>query len=332
MSAAGGLAVEVDRLCRVFRNRKHEVVALRDVSFQIKQGQVVGLLGANGAGKTTLTKILATLLLPTSGTARVFGNDVTVAVREARRATGVVFGGDRGLYGRLSGADNARFFAVLGGVDRRRLPRLVDRALADVGLEQVRDHPVETYSKGMRQRLHIAIGMIAEPRLLLLDEPTVGLDPVEAERLRTAIAGLRDTGVSVLLTSHYLLDIERLADRVLVLHEGALAANLAIGEFAGLAGFTATVHIRGPGQMPAPGAFATLGVDIDSTAQQDGCWAVKIRVREWGEDSFGQLSRALAGVTVSDVAVAPVRLEDVYSDLAARLAAAGRSSAENVNA
>jgi ABC-2 type transport system ATP-binding protein len=325
-------AVEAEHLSRVFRTRKAEVVALRDVSFRIEQGQVAGLLGANGAGKTTLTKILATLLLPTSGTARVFGHDVTAAVREARRATGVVFGGDRGLYGRLSGTDNARFFAVLGGVDRRSMPGLVDQALADVGLDHVRDRPVETYSKGMRQRLHIAIGMIARPRLLLLDEPTVGLDPVEADRLRTAIGGLRDTGVSVLLTSHYLLDIERLADRVLVLHEGSLAADLPIAEFAGLAGFAATVRIRGAGQMPAPQVFAALGVDVDSAAQQDGCWSVRIKVREWGEHSFGQLSGALAGVTVSDVAVEPVRLEDVYSDLAARLRAGKRSPAGNVNA
>jgi ABC-2 type transport system ATP-binding protein len=331
-SATGGLAVEVDHLGRVFRSRKRDVVALRDVSFRISEGQVVGLLGANGAGKTTLTKILATLLLPTSGTVRVFGYDVTERVREARRATGVVFGGDRGLYGRLSGADNARFFAVLGGVDRRRIGDLVDSALADVGLEKVRDNPVETYSKGMRQRLHIAIGMIAQPRLLLLDEPTVGLDPVEAERLRTAIGGLRDTGVSVLLTSHYLLDIERLADRVLVLHEGALAADLAMAEFAGLAGFTATVHIRGLGRLPAAAAFTSVGVAVDSATQLDGSWAVKIRVREWGEDSFGQLSRALAGVTVSEVDVAPVRLEDVYADLAARLGSTRRNSAENINA
>lgn len=332
MRAADGLAIEAEHLGRVFRARKREVVALRDVSFRIEQGQVAGLLGANGAGKTTLTKILATLLLPTSGTARVFGNDVTTAVREARRATGVVFGGDRGLYGRLSGTDNARFFAVLGGVERRRLNGLVDRALTDVGLDQVRDRPVETYSKGMRQRLHIAIGMVAQPRLLLLDEPTVGLDPVEADRLRTAIAGLRDTGVSVLLTSHYLLDIERLADRVLVLHEGALAADMPIAEFAGLAGFAATVRIRGPGQMPAHGVFAALGTDVDSAIQQDGGWSVRIKVREWGEHSFGQLSKALAGVTVSDVAVEPVRLEDVYSDLTARLGTAGRVYQEDVNA
>ncbi|HET9895227.1 MAG TPA: ABC transporter ATP-binding protein [Streptosporangiaceae bacterium] len=324
---AGGVppAVEVSRLCRTFRSGSEEITALRDVSFRIDQGQVVGLLGENGAGKTTLTKILATLLLPTSGTVRLFGKDITRQVREARSEIGVVFGGDRGLYGRLSGRDNVRFFAVLAGVDRRRVRSRVEAVLEEVGLQDVAGRRVETYSRGMRQRLHIAIGVVAEPRLLLLDEPTVGLDPVEAERLRAAIARLRSGGVCVLLTSHYLLDIERLADQVMVLSKGELIANLPVAEFVGLAGFAATVQLRGTGQAPAGDAFASADVEVDSIQAKDESWIVKLKVRRWDGRSFALLAGALKGSTVTDVDVAPVRLEDVYTDLSAQLAATAAS-------
>jgi ABC-2 type transport system ATP-binding protein len=308
-------AVDVQGLGRVFGRGPDTVVALRDVTFQIAPGQILGVLGSNGAGKTTLTKILATLLEPTTGTARVFGHDVRHELRAVRRLTSAVFGGERGFYGALSGRDNLRYFAMLAGVGRATIKNAVDEALHEVGLDQVDHRNVETYSKGMKQRLHIALGMIAQPRLLLLDEPTVGLDPLEAQRLRDAIARLRRDGVSILLTSHYLLDIEQLADRVLVISNGAVTLDTAADEFARLAGFAATVTVTGRGPQPARLlSFATEPVAGDNgDADADGVWTVSMRVPDWGSDVFGQLNAALSGVEVLAVAVAPVRLEDVYA-------------------
>ncbi|MEH1016371.1 ABC transporter ATP-binding protein [Micromonospora sp. CPCC 206060] len=311
-------AVEVTGVGRVFGRGRHEVVALRDVTFEVAEGQILGVLGSNGAGKTTLTKILATLLEPTTGTARVFGHDVRRELRAVRRLTGVVFGGDRGFYGALSGRDNLRYFAMLAGVGRRTIRAKVDDALAGVGLAEAARRPVETYSKGMRQRLHIALGLVAEPRLLLLDEPTVGLDPVEAERLRTTIAALRRTGVSILLTSHYLLDIERLADRVLVVAQGRVMVDTPAAEFARSAGFAATVTLQGRGPLPA--RLDSYRMAVESVEDQGGVWTARLRVPDWGGEMFQQLSAALADADVLGVDVAPVRLEDVYALVMQRLA------------
>jgi ABC-2 type transport system ATP-binding protein len=312
-------AVEVTGVGRVFGRGRDQVVALRDVTFQVAEGQILGILGSNGAGKTTLTKILATLLEPSTGNARVFGHDVRRDLRAVRRLTGVVFGGDRGFYGALSGRENLRYFAMLAGVGRRTIRDKVDGSLADVGLAEAARRPVETYSKGMRQRLHIALGLVAEPRLLLLDEPTVGLDPVEAERLRTTVARLRSGGVSILLTSHYLLDIERLADRVLILSRGTVTMDTTAAEFARSAGFAATVTVQGSG--PVPRQLDLLGIAPGDVEERDGVWTARLRVPEWGGGVFERLSAALADLDVLNVDVEPVRLEDVYATVMERLSA-----------
>ena len=151
----------------------------------MEPGELFGLLGPNGAGKTTTIKILTTLLLPTSGSARVLGLDPAAQHRELRSRIGYVFGGDRGLYDRLSGLDNLKFFADVYKVPiRDREPRRIDELLELVGLKGRERERVEAYSRGMRQRLHVARGLLHDPEVLFFDEPTIGLDPVGARELR----------------------------------------------------------------------------------------------------------------------------------------------------
>lgn len=309
--------IVADGVSRWFDLKRGRVVALDSVSFEIGEGEIVAVLGTNGAGKTTLTKILSTLLLPSRGSVRVLGHDVVRDARRARAATGVIFGGDRGLYTRLSGRDNLRFFGMLAGVGRRALHDRIPGSLAQVGLAQVADRPVETYSKGMRQRLHVAIGLIARPRVLLLDEPTVGLDPVEAQRLRTAVSALRDDGVTIMLTSHNLLDIERLAHRVLMLRGGTITHDLPLDDFIGQVGHTATVTLRGRGRRPVLGPLPD-GVsvsDAEGVSVADS-WEMTLYLRGWAPTTFAYLSELFTGVDIVDCAVRESRVDDAFARLA----------------
>src|SRR5439155_9828902 len=149
-----------------------EVGAQRGMRFAGERGELYGLLGPDGAGKTTTSKILTTLLLPTSGSARVLGLDPATRHRELRSRIGYVFGGDRGLYDRLSGLDNLRFFADIYRVPIREKGRRIEELLELVGLKGRERERVETYSRGMRQRLHVARGLLHDPEVLFFDEPT----------------------------------------------------------------------------------------------------------------------------------------------------------------
>jgi ABC-2 type transport system ATP-binding protein len=209
----------------VIRRKPLEVEAVRGISFAVEQGELFGLLGPNGAGKTTTIKMLITLLLPTSGEGRVLGHDVVANAREVRKRIGYVFGGDRGLYERLSALDNLRYFAELYGVSGSAQRRRIDEVLELVGLKGREDERVEGYSRGMRQRLHIARGILHDPEVVFLDEPTIGVDPVGARELRTMISGLIDAGKTVLLTTHYMFEADALCDRIAVIAKGEIVGH-----------------------------------------------------------------------------------------------------------
>jgi ABC-2 type transport system ATP-binding protein len=224
-------AIEVRNLRRVFRatigtirRRTKEVVAVDDISFDVRDGELFGLLGPNGAGKTTMVKMLTTLLIPTGGSARILGHDVVREAGAIRPIIGFIFGGERGLYWRLSAKDNLRYFADLYHVDpdlaKRRIPELLEL----VGLAGREDEKVEGYSRGMRQRLHVARTLLHDPEVLFLDEPTMGLDPVGARELRGVIRDLVAEEKTVFLTTHYMFEADALCERVAVINHGKIVA------------------------------------------------------------------------------------------------------------
>jgi ABC-2 type transport system ATP-binding protein len=225
-------AIEVSHLRRIFTSQigvikrtTKEVVAVDDVSFEIQEGELFGLLGPNGAGKTTTVKMLTTLLIPTGGSASVQGADVVTRANDVRKRIGFIFGGERGLYWRLSGIDNLRYFASLYNMDyditKKRIPFLLDM----VGLNGRGEEKVQGYSRGMKQRLHVARTLLHNPDVLFLDEPTLGLDPVGAREFRQVILNLQSEKKTILLTTHYMFEADALCNRIAIINHGRIIAS-----------------------------------------------------------------------------------------------------------
>jgi ABC-2 type transport system ATP-binding protein len=214
-------AIEVNELAKTYPGN---VQAVKAVSFSVNAGEVFGLLGPNGAGKSTTVGMLTTTILPSSGSAQLIGYDVVRQARETRSVSSVVFQEpvvDRSLSGRRNLDIHARLWRVEPAEAKARIGELA----STLGLTDLLERPLSTYSGGQQRRLEIARALISRPRVLFLDEPTVGLDPRIRAELLDVIADLRDrTSTTILLTTHYLDEAERLCDRLAIIHEGTIVA------------------------------------------------------------------------------------------------------------
>ncbi len=306
-------AVEVQQLRRVFKGRRKapDIVALDSVDLAIRAGEVHGLLGPNGAGKTTLCKILSTVLLPTSGFARVAGHDVVRETADVRRIIGIVFGGERGLYTRLTARQNLEFWAAMYGLRGRAMRQRVGAMLSQIGLGERADDRVEGFSRGMKQRLHLARGLIGDPRVVLLDEPTTGMDPVAAREFRTLVDKLRGDGRTVLLATHDMAEAEAVCDRVTLIDNGRL---LATERPAALSGWISTYSRVDARDVPAdrvPQLISELQT-IPGVADVQPTQPAGIRVETDDSDAAPQVIRHLLDAGITSVATSTPDLEEVY--------------------
>ncbi len=200
------------------------LVAVDDVSFSVQEGEIFGLLGPNGAGKTTTISMLSGLYPPTSGSATLGGYDIVTDSLAAKRINGLV-PQDLALYPTLSARANLEFFGRIYGLGGSRLRARVDDVLEIVGLTERANDPVETYSGGMKRRVNIAAGLVHEPRLLFLDEPTVGVDPQSRHHIFESVQRLnREHGMTVVYTSHYMEEVELLCHRAAIIDQGRIIA------------------------------------------------------------------------------------------------------------
>ncbi|HYE10632.1 MAG TPA: ATP-binding cassette domain-containing protein [Patescibacteria group bacterium] len=208
----------------IIKRNKKVVHAINDISFEVEKGEIFGLLGPNGAGKTSTIKILTTLLAPTSGEATVLGHKCFGEEKELRKKINFIFGGERSLYWRLSAYDNLSYFCDLYQIPEKIKKTRIAELLEMVELSDRAHYRVETFSKGMKQRLQIARGLVNNPEVLFLDEPTIGLDPVGAKTLREIIKYLSGQGKTILLTTHYMQEADELCDRIAIINKGELYA------------------------------------------------------------------------------------------------------------
>ncbi|MER7548339.1 ABC transporter ATP-binding protein [Actinomadura sp.] len=301
-------AVHTSGLRRVYeRGRRDPVVALDGLTLSVGQNEIHGLLGPNGAGKTTLIKILSTVLLPSGGSARILGHDVVDRTRAVRSLVGLVLGGDRGLYDRLSARRNLLFWGALYKLDARTTRRRAGALLERVGLADRADDRVERFSRGMRQRLHLARGLLHEPRVLFLDEPTSGLDPVAAGAFRRLVLDLRAEGRTFLLATHDMDEATALCDRVTLIDRGRMLLSADTARVGRFLGERECVDFTHPDPSVA-GALAVLPDVLDVERRDGAAWRAHTADRDGTR-------RVLAWLLDRDVLTArrgEPTLEEVY--------------------
>jgi ABC-2 type transport system ATP-binding protein len=328
-------AVEVTGLTKVFEKGRRTIwqrirrepdqretfIAVKGIDLRVERGEIFGVLGPNGAGKTTTLRMLATLLEPTSGDVKILGIDVKTHPREIRANLGAMLSGERSLYWKLTARENLEYFAALYHVPPKELTSRIDAALVAVKLADRADDYVERYSTGMRQRLALARALLPDPPLVILDEPTVGLDPQSARDLRDRVRELKRQGRTVLLTTHYMEEADQLCDRIAIIDHGeivaldtpaALKRRIRAEEVVSL-----EIGMAGP-DAPLLARLAK-GAVIARSERHNGTLAVTAHcasARDFVPAAFD--AARSEGATIQHVEVVPVSLEDVFISLTGR--------------
>ena len=303
-------------------DRRERFRAVDGIDLRVERGQIFGVLGPNGAGKTTTMKMLATLLEPTEGGARVLGYDVVREAREVRRRMGAVLSDGRSLYWKLTARENLEYFAALYHVPAADASARIATALQAVKLDDRSDDYVERYSTGMRQRLVLARALLPDPELLLLDEPTVGLDPQSARDLRDRVRDLRAQGRTVLLTTHYMEEADQLCDLIAIVDHGHVVA---LDTPAGLKRTIAAVEVvhleiaSGAGDAALLARLERAAGSLARQERDDGILQVTAHVRSARDFVPMAFDAARAeDAAIQHVEVVPVTLEDVFISLTGR--------------
>ena len=299
-------AVEVLGLTKTYPGG---VEAVKAIDFAVAPGEVFGLLGPNGAGKSTTIGMLTTTIAPTAGFAALAGFDVAMQPLKARGVSSVVFQEavvDRGLSGRA----NVELHAKLWGIERRAAGGRIKELAAVLGIEEILDREVDSYSGGQRRRLEIARALVSRPRVLFLDEPTVGLDPRIRFELLDAIAGLRQRdGMTIVLTTHYLEEAQRLCDRVAIIHAGAIVGlDTPTALLGGLGRELLEVRVDGDT------AVALDALDARGISAQDAYVVGQTLTVPLHDTSAGDAIAAIsqAGLSTSAISSRQPTLDDVY--------------------
>jgi sodium transport system ATP-binding protein len=210
--------IEVINLSKEFKNMK----AVDNISFKVQNGEIVGLLGENGAGKTTTLRMLATMLKATSGTAKINGFDIVMDSQKVRGEVGILFGGEVGLYDRLTARENIRYFSQLNGINKEKTEKSIEYLVKILEMGEYIDRRVGKFSRGMKQKVAIARSIVHEPTVMLFDEPTAGLDITAARIVQDFIMKCKQDNRAIIFSSHSMTEVEKLCDRIVIIHKGRL--------------------------------------------------------------------------------------------------------------
>lgn len=210
--------IEVKNLSKAFKNIK----AVDSISFKVNNGEIVGLLGENGAGKTTTLRLLATMLKPTGGTAAINGYDIIKDANKVRGEIGILFGGEVGLYDRLTAKENIRYFAELNGMSKEDMNKSINNLVEILEMGEYINRRVGKFSRGMKQKVAVARSIVHRPTVMLFDEPTAGLDVTASRIVQDFIIKCKEANKAIIFSSHSMSEVEKLCDRIVIIHKGEI--------------------------------------------------------------------------------------------------------------